>query len=328
MAHTHPNCEHHSAAHLSEGRLKLSLLFTFGFVVIEAIAGLRAGSLALLSDAGHNFTDAMALALSWYALWIARKPATPTRTYGYHRVGILMALLNAVTLLVIAVFIFGEAYRLFLSPHSVASMPLIVVASLAVLLNAGIALGLRRDAAHNVNLRSAYIHMAGDALSAAGVVVAGVVIHFTGWSYADPLVSVLIGLFIVYSSWGIVVETVNILLEGTPQGLDVGAMACAMQEMPGVEDVHDLHVWTIADGMNALSCHLRVNADNLSRAAEVLQEVKRMLAENYEVTHSTIETECSGCSANELYCQMPLREAEGRRQKAEGSRQKAEGRKQ
>src|SRR5262245_33361779 len=213
MAATHTH-HHHSAEGLSEGRLKLSIALTCGFVALEAVAGLRAHSLALLSDAGHNFTDALALLLSWYAVWIARKPATPTRTYGYHRVGILTALFNAVTLLVIAVFIFLEAYRLFFQPEHVASLPMIVVASVAVLLNTVIALWLRGEAAHDVNIRSAFIHMVGDALSAAGVIVAGLVIHFTGWVYADPLVSVLIGLFIVYSSWGIIVETVNILLEG------------------------------------------------------------------------------------------------------------------
>jgi cobalt-zinc-cadmium efflux system protein len=294
---------------MSEGRLKLSIALTCGFVALEAFCGLRANSLALLSDAGHNFTDALALALSWYAIWIARKPATPTKTYGYHRVGILTALFNAVTLLVIALFIFHEAYELFLRPEHVASLPMIVVAALAVLMNTVIALWLRGEAAHDVNMRSAFIHMVGDALSAAGVIAAGLVIHFTGWVYADPLVSVLIGLFIVYSSWGIVVEAVNILLEGTPRGLDVHAMAQAMQAVPGVEDVHDLHVWTIADGMNALSCHLRVGAADLPRAASVVREVKTLLADEYAVQHSTIETECGDCDSNELYCRLPSRSA-------------------
>jgi cobalt-zinc-cadmium efflux system protein len=307
--HAHHSHDHHSAEGMSEGRLKLSIALTCGFVALEAFYGQRAHSLALLSDAGHNFTDALALALSWYAVRIARKPATPTRTYGYHRVGILTALFNAVTLLVIAVLIFLEAYRLFLHPEHVASLPMIVVASVAVLLNTVIALWLRGEAVQNVNIRSAFIHMIGDALSAAGVIVAGLVIHFTGWVYADPLVSVLIGLFIVYSSWGIIVETVNILLEGTPRGLDVRAMAQAMQAVPGVDDVHDLHVWTIADGMNALSCHLRVREADLPRAASVVREVKALLADEYALYHSTIETECSGCEANELYCRLPSRPA-------------------
>ena len=289
---------------MSEGRLRLSLLLTFGFVALELVVGLSAHSLALVSDAGHNMTDGLALALSWYALWIARKPASPTRTYGYHRVGILAALANAVTLMVIALFIFGEAFQLFLHPAAVQSGPMIAVALLAVLLNAGIALGLRKAAAHDVNLRSAYVHMAGDALSAVGVVVAGIVVHFTGWVYADPLVSVLIGLFIVYSSWGIVRETVNILLEGTPIGLNVDAMAAEMQAVAGVQGVHDLHVWSIADGMNALSCHVDVFETDTSDAARVVRDIKLLLADRYHVSHSTIETECSDCPSSDLYCQL------------------------
>lgn len=300
----HHNCEHHSAAGMSEGRLKLSLLLTFGFVALELIVGLRAHSLALVSDAGHNMTDGLALALSWYALWIAHKPATPTRTYGYHRVGILAALANAVTLMAIALFIFGEALHLFLHPAAVQSGPMIAVALLAVLLNTGIALGLRRAAAHDVNLRSAYVHMAGDALSAVGVVVAGIVVHLTHWVYADPLVSVLIGLFIVTSSWGIVRETINILLEGTPNGLDVDTMASEMQAVPGVQGMHDLHVWAIADGMNALSCHVNVLEADAPNAARVVRDIKSLLADRYQVRHSTIETECSDCPSSDLYCQL------------------------
>ncbi len=300
----HHNCEHHGAAGMSEGRIRISLLLTFGFVALEAFFGVHARSLALLSDAGHNFTDGLALALSWYALWIARKPATSTRTYGYHRVGILAALANAVTLLVIAVFILGEAVQLFVHPQHAQSGPMIGVALLALAMNAGIALGLRKAAVTDLNIRGAYIHMAGDALSAVGVVVAGVVLHFTGWVYADPLVSVLIGLFIIYSSWGIVRETINILLEGTPTGLDVSAMAAAMQAVPGVQGVHDLHVWAISDGMNALSCHLNFLEADTPDAALVVREVKTLLAARFQVTHSTIETECSDCLSHDLYCQL------------------------
>lgn len=298
----HQSCHHHSAAGMSETKLKLSIALTFGFVLLEAASGVRAGSLALLSDAGHNFADAFALALSWYALWIARKPATASRTYGYHRVGILTALFNAVTLLVIAVFIFYDAGRLVLHPQTVQGALMIAVASVALLLNTTIALALRGEAAHSVNMRSAFVHMAGDALSSLGVIAAGLIIHTTHWVYADPLVSALIGVFIVYSSWDIIIETVNVLLEGTPRGLDVGAMAREMAAIPGVTDVHDLHVWTISDGMHAISCHLIVSETDIPRAAHVLQAVKAMLSDRYAVGHATIETECGGCDLAELYC--------------------------
>jgi len=307
MAETHVHgsgCQHHSAAGMSEGKVRLAILLTVGFVLTELIFGFQAHSLALLSDAGHNFTDALALALSWYALRIARKPATSTRTYGYHRVGILTALFNALTLLAIALLIFLEAYQRLSHPQPVESGPMMLVAGLAVLLNTTIALGLRGEAKHNVNMRSAYIHMAGDALSALGVIVAGAVIHFTHWEMADPLVSVLIGLFIVYSSWGIVGETVNVLLEGTPRGLDMNCLVQELQDVPGVLEVHDLHVWTIADQMNALSCHLRITEASQADAAKVVREVKALLADRYAVHHSTIETECGGCDSNTLYCNL------------------------
>ena len=307
MAGTHAHsggCTHHSAAGMSENKLKLSLLLTLTFVIIEALVGMQSGSLALLSDAGHNFTDALALGLSWYAIWIAGKPATPSKTYGYHRVGILTALFNALTLVVIAIFIFSEAWQLFMHPHSVNSVPMMLVAGVAFVMNTVIALALRGEASHNVNMRSAFIHMVGDALSSLGVIAAGALIYCTHWVYADPLVSVLIGLFIVYSSWGIVRETVNVLLEGTPRGLDIHDMALAMQSVPGVTDVHDLHVWTIGDGMNALSCHLSVCETDILHTAVVVRAVKNLLATHYNVTHTTLETECDGCNNSALYCQM------------------------
>src|SRR4051794_11248491 len=193
MAERH---NHHHAGGMSEGRLKLSLILTLGFVAVEAIAGMRAHSLALLSDAGHNFTDAFALLLSWYALRVARKPATAGKTYGYHRVGILTALFNAMTLIAIAVLIFVEAFRLFQHPEPVQSGPMMAVAFIAVILNSVVAVWLHGASHHSLNVRSAYIHMLGDALSSAGVVAAGAVIYFTGWVFVDPLVSLLIALFI------------------------------------------------------------------------------------------------------------------------------------
>ena len=298
---------HHSAADMSESKIKLSLCLTLSFVVLELFSGLHSHSLALLSDAGHNFTDALALLLSWYALWIAKKPANATRTFGYHRVGILTALFNSLTLIVIAGLIFFEAFQLFLHPHPVEGSMMIWVALLAVFLNTVIAFWLRGEIAHSVNMRSAFIHMIGDALSAAGVVIAGIVIHFTHWIYADPLISVIIGLFITYSSWGIIKETLNVLLEGAPTGLDIPAMALAMRSVPGVTDVHDLHVWTIGDGVNALSCHIKLHEEELKEGRKVVEDIKQMLARDYSVHHSTIETECGDCATNSLYCNIEPR---------------------
>jgi len=302
-SHAHCNHDHHSAAGMTESRIKLSLVLTFCFVVVEFISGIRANSLALLSDSGHNFSDGFALLLSWYALRVAQKPATSARTYGFHRVGILTALFNALTLVAIAVFIFTEAYHLFIHPQHVVSSVMVGVAAIALVLNTTVALALRGEAKHDVNIRGAYVHMAGDALSSIGVVIAGAVIHFTGWSYADPMVSVLIGLFIIYNSWGIVRETINVLLEASPLGMDVGKLVAEMQDVPGVHDVHDLHVWTIANGMNALSCHVMIEDSCTDRAADIVAEIKQLLLKR-NVPHSTLETECGGCEVAELYCQL------------------------
>ena len=302
-SHASCNHEHHSAAGMTERRVMLSLCLTFTFVVVEFISGLRSNSLALLSDSGHNFSDGLALLLSWYALRVARKPATPKRTYGFHRVGILTALFNALTLLLIALFIFVEAYHLFLNPTPVSSSLMMGVAAVAFVLNTGIAVGLHGEALHDVNVRSAYVHMMGDAISSIGVIIAGAVIHFTNWRYADPLVSVLIGLFIVYSSVGIVRETITVLLEGAPSGLDVEDLVAQMRAVIGVSDVHDLHVWTIANEMNALSCHLTLGEETNVNASVVVAEVKALLRAN-NIPHSTIETECGGCENAELYCQL------------------------
>lgn len=302
--HGHHGHHHHSAAGMSARKLALSIVLTFGFVLLEAAAGLRAHSLALLSDAGHNFSDTLALILSWYALHVGGRPPTATRTYGYHRVGILTALFNAVTLLVIAFFILRDAFVLLAHPHTPEGGLMMAVAGVGLVLNTTIALTLRGEAAHSVNMRAAFIHMVGDALSSFGVVLAGLVIRSTGWVYADPLMSLLIAGFIVYTSWGIVSETLNVLLEGVPRGLDLRAMAAEMTAVPGVMGVHDLHVWTIADGMHALSCHLQVAEDDLPRAGGVVRDVKSLLAAHYGVGHSTIETECTGCGSSELYCRM------------------------
>src|SRR5712691_8836308 len=198
MGHSHDH-----GASLTGRRLLLSAFITVAFVIGEATAGYFSNSLALLSDAGHNFADALALILSWYGLWIARRPSSAKRTYGYHRVGILVALVNAVSLVVIALLIFWEAASRLRHPEPVQPTPMIVVALIAILLNTVISLWLRSAAKKDLNIRSAYMHMLGDAISATGVVGAGVVVAFTGASIADPAVSVLIGFLILWSSWGI-----------------------------------------------------------------------------------------------------------------------------
>ncbi len=312
MTHNHDQshscCHHgphtHSAAGLSSRRLAVSALLTILFVALEFTAGLRSNSLALISDAWHNFSDVLALMLSWYAIRVSLKPATALYTYGFHRVSILTALANALTILVIGVLMAQAAIVRLMHPLQVQSSLMMGVAALALVLNLGIALVLRGEAKHSINVRSAFLHMAGDALASLGVVMAGAVIHFTGWEAADPLTSLLLALLILWSSWSIIRDTLNVLLESTPRGMDTNRMASDMLTIAGVQDVHDLHVWTIADEMYALSCHIQVSLPQPSDSALVVRAVKSLLAEKYAIDHVTIETECGGCGDGGLYCEL------------------------
>ena len=310
--HDHEGHDHHhgGVSHVhgaTQGpMLWISLVVTMVFVVGEYIAGRKANSLALISDAGHNLSDALALGLAAYAVWIARKPANARKTYGYHRVSILTALFNAVTLIVIGIFILVEAYHLLRAPEPVNGSLMMWVAAIAVMMNTVIAALLRGSAKESMNMRAAYVHMAGDALSALGVLIAGFVVRATGWRYADPTVSVLIAAFIIYSSWGIVREATEVLLEGTPKDLDVERMVAAMGRVSGVCAVHDLHTWTVSDGMNYLSCHVVVaETCTMSECSKLIQALNEMLFHDFQIAHATIQTELAGDCIG-VGGQMPL----------------------
>jgi cobalt-zinc-cadmium efflux system protein len=293
---------HHHANTATGRRLALSMAITFAFVVAEAITGYLSHSLALVSDAGHNFADALALFFAWYGVWIARKPSTQRHTFGYHRVGILAALVNAVSLVVIALLIFWEAASRLGNPRTVHGTPMIVVALIAIALNTLISLWLRGDAAHDLNVRSAYLHMLGDALSAAAVVVAGIVVAFTRISIADSVVSIMIGVLILWSSWGILQESVNVLLESIPKGMDMDSVEQTIAGVPGVLAVHDLHVWTIGSGIIACSCHVTVGEQSIRSGQDVLRAVNEELEHHFGISHSTIQVEVEGCDPDDMYC--------------------------
>jgi cobalt-zinc-cadmium efflux system protein len=293
---------HDHGTSLTGRRLLLSVLITVAFCIGEAAAGYFSNSLSLLSDAGHNFADALALILSWYGLWIARRPSSAKRTYGYHRVGILAALVNAVSLVVIALLIFWEAASRLGHPEPVKSTPMIVVALVAIILNTVISLWLRRAAKDDLNVRSAYMHMVGDAISAAGVVLAGVAIALTGSSIVDPIVSVVIGILILWSSWGIVKESVNVLLEGIPEGMDMNTVEQTINGVHGVLAVHDLHVWTVGSNMVCCSCHIMVHEQSVRSGENVLRAVTEQLEHEFGIAHTTIQVEVEGCEPNDMYC--------------------------
>ena len=283
-------------------RLILSIIATITFVLVEAITGYLSHSLALMSDAGHNFADALALIFAWYGVWIARKPSTARRTFGYHRVGTLAALVNSVSLVVIALLVFWEAINRLRHPEPVHSTPMIIVALLAILMNTVISLWLRGGARKDLGVRSAYVHMLGDAISAAGVVVAGLIVAFTGASIADPVVSILIGILILWSSWGILKESVNVLLEAIPAGMNMIEVEQAIANVHGVLEVHDLHVWTIGSGMICCSCHVMVNEQSVRSGENVLRAVTEKLEHNFGIAHTTIQVEVEGCEPNDMYC--------------------------
>ncbi len=295
----------HAHAGSSTGRLLgLAVALTLAFVAGEAAASWWANSLALLSDAGHNFADALSLALSWYAVRVARRTSDARRTYGYHRVGILAALVNAVSLVVISLLIFWEAVQRLRRPEPVQGGAMIAVALAAVLLNGVISFWLHGAAKHDLNVRSAYLHMLGDAVSALGVVAAGAVVVVTGAAVADPVVSILIGGLILWSSWGILSEAVNILLEAVPRGVDMTALEQDIRDVPGVQGVHDLHVWTVASGMVACSCHILVAEQSVRSGQQVLRAVAEMLERRHGITHTTVQVEVEGCEPNDMYCTL------------------------
>jgi cobalt-zinc-cadmium efflux system protein len=285
-------------------RLILSLGITLAFVFVEVIYGILANSLALLTDAAHNFTDVLALALSWWALRLSTQPSHARRTFGNHRAGILVALVNSTTLVLIAIGIFYEAYRRFQAPPQVQAGLMILVAALAVFVNLATALLVRQGAKHDLSLRSAFIHLMGDVLSTFGAVVAGVFIYFTGLNWIDPLVSIFIGILILWNAWGIVREAIDILMEATPTDIDVDTMLVDMQAIKGVLGVHDLHVWSINQSMRTLSAHILIEDTSISTGLTIQEDLNELLIRKYQVSHVTLQLECEGCSPSSLYCEF------------------------
>ncbi len=270
-------------------RLIAVLALTTLVLGVEVVGGLLTGSLALLADAGHMLTDVGALLTALFAIWFAERPATPQKTYGYYRAEILAALANVVVLIVIAIVILAEAYRRFWNPPEVLSGPMLAIAALGLTVNL-IGLGLLRGGSRgSLLLRGAYLEVLSDAFGSLGVILAALIIQTTGWYRADPLISAVIALAIVPRTWGLLRESVNVLLEGTPPGVSVTAIEEAVRRVSGVRSVHDLHVWTITSGMVALSAHVTI-AD-VHDGPQVLAEIRGLLKERYEIEHSTIQVE-------------------------------------
>jgi cobalt-zinc-cadmium efflux system protein len=291
-----------------------AVVLTFGFVIAEAVAGWYGRSLALLSDAGHNLADVAALGLSWYALAISRKPSHHGMTYGYHRVAVVAALANALSLCAIALWIVWEAIGRLRAPEPANSALMIGVALVAIVINVIISLRLHEASKDDINVRSAYVHMMGDAVAALGVVIAGVIIAVTQQVIADPIVSMLIAAFILWSSYGVLRESATVLLEGTPPGTDMPGVIATIKAVAGVLDVHDLHVWMVGPGVVACSCHIVVAEQSIRQGQQVVRSVVRDIENVFHITHTTVQIEVEGCDPNELYCakRQPHRHARHR----------------
>lgn len=282
-AHTHGHDDR-----LAVGRLRLALIFTAAFLVAEVVGGLITNSLALLADAGHMLTDVGALALSLFVAWFSRQPASPAKTYGYLRWEVLAALINGAALLAISVAILWEAVTRLRAPEPVASGLMLAIALGGLAVNAASAWVLHPAHSHSLNARAAYLHVIGDLLGSLGTVIAAIVLRTTGWLLADPIASVVVTLLVVRSAWRLVRESVDVLLEATPAHISLGAVRSQLEAIPGIEGVHDLHVWTVSSGLVAMSAHAVVQDPDqhqsvLERAIQTMQR--------FGIAHVTMQIE-------------------------------------
>jgi cobalt-zinc-cadmium efflux system protein len=278
-----------TAAARSRPALAATLGLTTAFMLVEVAAGFWTGSLALLADAGHMLTDAGALALALFATWIAARPPTPAKTYGYYRAEILAALVNALVLLVVAGGILFEAWRRWESPSPVLARPMALVAAAGLGVNLVCAWFLHRGAAASLNVRAAYLEVLSDALSSLATLVAAGVVLASGWTAADPLAGVFIALLIVPRTWSLLTQAVNVLLEGTPPHLELSEIEAAMCAVPGVLRVHDLHVWTLTSGREAMSAHVVV--DDVRESERLLEALHALLHARFGIDHTTVQLE-------------------------------------
>lgn len=297
--HAHSHHSHHAAV---SRKLTIATLATLAFVGVQLVVGYAANSLAVISDAVHNFTDGIALVLALIAVRLERRPATDEKSYGYHRAGILAAFVNAALLVAFTFYIFVEALERLRTPAPVNDVAMIIVAAAGIALNVAITISLRQEGKDDVNIRGAVAHMFGDTLSSAGIIIAAVLIRYTGVHQIDAAVSVLIGLLILWSSWDILRESMNLLLEGTPRGIDPDAVARSISAVEGVYGVHHLHIWALGSSRPALSCHLMVGDVPVKSTGHLLDHVNEMLAREYRIAHTTIQFEFAECAEDDPFC--------------------------
>jgi cobalt-zinc-cadmium efflux system protein len=303
MSHDHA----HSAVEVPtdgkvEGKFVLALALTGLILIAEIVGGVWTGSLALLSDAAHVFLDMFALALSYGAIRLAALPPNSSHTYGFHRMKVIAAFINGATLLLVAFEIFREAWSRFQNPEPILAGPMLVVAVIGLIVNLVVVFVLSGHDHDDLNTRAAFLHVLGDTLSSVGVIVAGIIILFTGWMWVDPLVSVLIALVILSGAGRVLKQTIHILNEGAPEGVDVAEVGRAMRQVTGVEEVHDLHAWTVSPGYTALSAHVVLVDQALSQTHSIMDELKEIIAHQFGIEHTTIQFECRNCGQGPVVC--------------------------
>ncbi|HYR28613.1 MAG TPA: cation diffusion facilitator family transporter [Thermoanaerobaculia bacterium] len=303
---------HHHHSHSVSRKLSIATVANLLVVVAELSVGFYAGSLALVGDALHNLTDSLALVIALVAVRLERRAPTTEKSFGYQRAGILAAFINAGLLMAFTLLIFKEAFERLQHPHAVQPTLMLITATVALIVNTATAVSIHHDSRHDVNIRGAFIHMVGDAISSAGIIVAALIIRATGAAQWDAIISIFIGLLILWSSYGVLKESVNLLLEGTPAGIDPAEVTQALGRIDGIHGVHHLHIWALGPSSPALSAHLMVGDVPLKATQPLLDQVTEMLAHEYRIAHCTIQFEFTECAPDDPFC-VPFPQKERRR---------------
>lgn len=295
-----------------KGKFKIAVGFTFAVLVAEIVGGLLTNSLALLSDAVHVFADVFALGLSWFALFLSTLPADNQRTYGFHRSEVFSATINGISLIGISFVIFYEATKRIINPEPVESVQMLVIASIGLIVNLLVALILMKESHHNLNVKSAFLHVLGDAISSAGVIVGAIVMKLSNWYLVDPILSFAIGGAILFGAFRVTRDALHILLEGTPRHIDAQEVSNEIKKLGFVNDIHDLHIWSIRSDYTALSAHVLVDAQSTKTMQNVLDSINNMLREKFGIYHTTLQLECGekGCM-DSLFCNLRSHLREG-----------------
>ena len=312
MAHTHHHDDgeedggQHNHQHHLQGKFRFAILLTTFVFGVELVGGILSNSLALLSDAAHVFSDSLSLIMSWLAIYLSTRPATSSRTYGYHRTEVFAAFINGVSLIAISGWIFYEAVQRFIEPEPVKSKEMLIVAVFGFIANMVIVWLFHGEGHKNLNVRSAVLHVIGDALASVGVIVGGVVIYYTGWFVVDPMLSCGIGLVVLVGAVRVTREAVHILLEGSPKHADAEKVAACISTIDAVKDVHDMHIWSLCSNYLALSTHVSVAEDASETAHQLRREINDKLQTQFGIFHTTIQIEQPGCPYEGiLLCNAP-----------------------